>query len=173
MLRPGPIWSKLNPNNSIITYSSNWGIQEHSWLRYYAIRWNVASSIPDEVIGFFNSPNPSSCTMVLGLTQSVTKMSTRNLPEGKGWPAHKVDNLTATCEPLPRKCGSLNVSQPYGPPWPITGIALPFLTLFPKSILIWYHFEAKMLYLFSYLCYVSRKSKFVGFYYPNTSKGKE
>jgi hypothetical protein len=27
-------------------------------------------------------------------------MSTRNLPEGKGWPACKAGNLTAICDPI-------------------------------------------------------------------------
>jgi hypothetical protein len=58
----------------------------------------VAGSIPDEVIGFFSGPNPSSRTMVLGSTQSLIEMSTRNFPEVNGWPARKADNLTTICE---------------------------------------------------------------------------
>jgi hypothetical protein len=55
-------------------------------------------SIPDEVIVFFNLPNPSSRTMALGSTQPLTEMITRNLPRGKGLPARKAENLTAICE---------------------------------------------------------------------------
>jgi hypothetical protein len=52
----------------------------------------VAGSIPDEVIGFLNWPNPSSRTMALGSTQPLTEMSTKNLPGGKRPPA--------ICEPI-------------------------------------------------------------------------
>jgi hypothetical protein len=52
-------------------------------------------SSPDEVIGFFNWPNPSSCIMALGSTQPLTGMSTRNIPGGWGlagtwaWQPHR------------------------------------------------------------------------------------
>jgi hypothetical protein len=46
---------------------------------------------------FFNVPTPSP-TMVPGLTQPLTEMSTRNLPGGKRRQARKTDSLTAICE---------------------------------------------------------------------------
>jgi hypothetical protein len=54
--------------------------------------------VPDEV-DFFNLPNPSNRTMVLGSTQPVAEMNTRNLPGGKKQPARRPDNLAAICEP--------------------------------------------------------------------------
>jgi hypothetical protein len=38
--------------------------------------------------------------MAVKSTQPLTEMSTMNLPEGKGRPTFKADNLTAICEPI-------------------------------------------------------------------------
>jgi hypothetical protein len=54
-------------------------------------------STPDEITGFFKSPNPSSLIMAVGSTQPLTEMSSRNLQSERL--AHKTDNLTAISEP--------------------------------------------------------------------------
>jgi hypothetical protein len=54
--------------------------------------------VPDEV-DFSNLPNLSSRTMVLGSTQPLTKMTTRNFPRVKKWPARRADNLAAIYVP--------------------------------------------------------------------------
>jgi hypothetical protein len=49
---------------------------------------------------FFNWPNPSICTMVLGFTQPLTEMRTRKSLGNKARPTRKAGNLTAICEPM-------------------------------------------------------------------------
>jgi hypothetical protein len=65
----------------------------------------VAGLIPD---------NLSSNTMVLGSTQPLTQMSTRNLAGGKGRPAHKADNLTAMCADCLENMGTSTSQNPMG-----------------------------------------------------------
>jgi hypothetical protein len=38
--------------------------------------------------------------MALGSTQPLTEMSSRKLPEARGRPVRRADNLTAICEPI-------------------------------------------------------------------------
>jgi hypothetical protein len=58
--------------------------------------------------------------MALGSTQPLTEMGTRKFPGAKG--GRRVElNLAAIYELNVWKCGSLILSQPYGPSRPVQG----------------------------------------------------
>jgi hypothetical protein len=73
--------------------------------------------------------------MTLGSTQSLTEMSTRNLPWVKG-----SGRLRLTISPPPvgrlsrENAGTSTASQPYGPSRSVTGIALPLRFVLNSSV---------------------------------------
>jgi hypothetical protein len=94
------------------------------FLKHCATSRKVAGTIPDGVIGIFHWHNPSDSTMALGLTHSLTEMSTRNVSWGVkaagayGWQPYHLH------VPIVLKSGSLNFLEPSGPVHARNGMAL-------------------------------------------------
>jgi hypothetical protein len=108
----------------------------------------VPGSIPGGVTGFFSDMCPSDRTRALGSTQPLVKMSTRNIPGGKG---SRCVRLT-TSQPSRAECHEIWEPKPPGTLWATLGLLqdsftfyLCFDNLYYKVafsvIFFFYHFE--------------------------------
>jgi hypothetical protein len=105
-----------------VTFCGLGGMRWRSWLRHCATSRKATSSIPDGLIGIFHRHNPSGHTMALGLTQPLTKMSTRNISWGQRRPVHRADNLTTFMCLLSWNLETSNSWKPHGLSKPVMGL---------------------------------------------------
>jgi hypothetical protein len=112
----------------------------HSFIRTFrcATSRTVPGSIPGGLTGFFSDISPSDRTMALGSTQPLMKMSTRNIPGGKGGRCVRL-----TTSPLSHaECQEIWEPKPPGTLWATPGLLRdssppPFETLELPRILVY------------------------------------
>ena len=102
------------------------------WLRRRTTSRTVPGSIPGGVTGFFSDIFPSDRTMALGSTQALVKMSTRNIPGGKGGRCVRL-----TSPPSRAECHEIWAPKPPGTLWATPGLQWDSFTFFlPKSVFL-------------------------------------
>jgi hypothetical protein len=103
------------------------------WLRRCASSRTVTGSIPGGVTGFFSDISPSNRTLALGLTQPLVKMSTRNIPGGKGGRCVRL-----TTSPASRsECHRIWEPKPPGTLWATPGLLPDCFTCVKNSFNKW------------------------------------